>query len=46
MFRALEKLLGLFCLAPPIYLLFRFLKWYVKQENAQNEQNDETEATA
>ncbi|HEY9677584.1 MAG TPA: hypothetical protein V6C76_06220 [Drouetiella sp.] len=32
MFNRLEKFLGLMVVLPPVYMLFRFLKWYIKQE--------------
>ena len=33
MFRKIEKLFGLMVVLPPIYMLFRFLKWYIKQDH-------------
>lgn len=38
MFRMIDKLFCVLVCAPPMYLLFRFLRWYVKQETSQAEQ--------
>ena len=32
MFRIIDKLFAAFVLMPPVYMLFRFLRWYIKQE--------------
>lgn len=33
MFGKIEKIFGLMVVLPPVYMLFRFLRWYIKQEN-------------
>ncbi|HEY9734165.1 MAG TPA: hypothetical protein V6C89_19805 [Drouetiella sp.] len=33
MFSKIEKLFGLMVVLPPVYMLFRFLRWYIKQES-------------
>jgi hypothetical protein len=33
MFSKIEKIFGLMVVLPPVYMLFRFLKWYIKQEH-------------
>lgn len=38
MFRLIDKLFCLLVVAPPVYLVFRFLRWYVKQETPQTEE--------
>jgi hypothetical protein len=43
MFRLLDKLFCLFVAVPPLYLLFRFMRWYVKQETEDTESTN-TEA--
>jgi hypothetical protein len=30
-FRLFERLLGFIVVAPPLYLLFRFIRWYARQ---------------
>ena len=32
MFRMIDKMLCLFVCLPPVYMLYRFVKWYLKQE--------------
>jgi len=33
MFSKIEKIFGLMVVLPPVYMLFRFLRWYIKQES-------------
>jgi hypothetical protein len=32
MFRIIDKLFAALVFMPPMYMLFRFLRWYIKQE--------------
>lgn len=32
MFRAIDKILAVFVFAPPLYMLFRFVRWWMRQE--------------
>lgn len=36
-FRLLEKILGFLIVAPPVYMLFRYLRWYCKQQHETEE---------
>ncbi len=33
MFRFIDKLLAVFVFAPPLYMLFRFARWWIRQES-------------
>jgi hypothetical protein len=33
MFALIDKFLAVFVFAPPIYMLFRFVRWWIKQES-------------
>jgi hypothetical protein len=33
MFRKLERLLALVVLFPPVYIVYRYLRWYFKSED-------------
>jgi hypothetical protein len=38
MFRWIDKIFCVAVVAPPLYLLFRFLRWYAKQELHHDEE--------
>jgi hypothetical protein len=33
MFRAIDKILAVCVFAPPLYMLFRFVRWWIRQES-------------
>ena len=35
MFRWFERILGLVVFAPPLFMLFRFVRWYARQGSGQ-----------
>jgi hypothetical protein len=38
MLRAIDKLFAVFVCMPPLYFMFRFLRWYIKQEATGREE--------
>jgi len=40
MLRLIDKLFCLFVAVPPLYLLFRFMRWYVKQETQEDQEQE------
>lgn len=40
--RVLDKLICLFCSLPPLYMLYRFVRWYMRSDS---ETIDETQAS-
>ncbi|MBZ0188337.1 MAG: hypothetical protein K8F91_18970 [Candidatus Obscuribacterales bacterium] len=42
MFKVLDKLICLFVTLPPVYLAFRFLRWYLKSEILETHEPQET----
>ena len=38
MFRFIDKVLAVFVFAPPLYMLFRFVRWYIRQESEPDAQ--------
>ncbi|MCA9805850.1 MAG: hypothetical protein KC777_27970 [Cyanobacteria bacterium HKST-UBA02] len=41
MFKFIDKLICLFVTLPPVYLAFRFLRWYLKSEVGQDQEAEE-----
>lgn len=41
MFRMIDKLLCLFVCLPPVYMLYRFMRWYVRQEQSPEKELDQ-----
>lgn len=41
MFKFIDKLICLFVTLPPVYLAFRFLRWYLKSEVAEDQEAEE-----
>ena len=35
MFRAIDRLFFLMVLMPPVYMLYRFVKWYVRDDQPE-----------
>jgi hypothetical protein len=44
MFVFIDKLLATFVVVPPLYMLFRFIRWWIKQE-LQPQEDKATEKT-
>jgi len=41
MFKFIDKLICLFVTLPPVYLAFRFLRWYLRSEVEQDQEAEE-----
>jgi len=35
MFKSFERILGLVVFGPPLYIMFRFIRWYARQGREQ-----------
>lgn len=46
MFRFIDKLLATFVVFPPLYMLFRFVRWWIKQELQPQEDQSATKPEA
>ena len=46
MFRFIDKVLAVFVFAPPLYMLFRFVRWWMRQDSEPTTENvDESTAS-
>jgi hypothetical protein len=41
MFKIFERLLGVAVIAPPLYIMFRFIRWYSRHGQAQGHAQEE-----
>jgi hypothetical protein len=46
MFRAIDRLLAVCVFAPPLYMLFRFVRWWIRQESTPEADPDGNQESA